>query len=67
MLERFDEFKKDRREKEKVIEYLQEKVSVLSNKVEKIENNSVKQAQDLSKTVCSSTTLRKMMAKIQIK
>lgn len=67
MLERFDEFKKDRREKEKMIEYLQEKVSVLSNKVEKIENNSVKQAQDSSKTVCSSTTLRKMMAKIQIK
>ena len=43
MLERFNEFEKERKEKEKVIEDLQEKLYVLSNKVEKIENSIDKQ------------------------
>ena len=43
MLERFNEFEKERKEKEKVIEDLQEKLYVLSNKVEKMENSIDKQ------------------------
>ena len=43
MFERFNEFEKERKEKEKVIEDLQEKLYVLSNKVEKIENSIDKQ------------------------
>ena len=43
MLERFNEFEKERKEKEKVIEDLQEKLYVLSSKVEKMENRIGKQ------------------------
>ena len=43
MLERFNEFEKERKEKEKVIEDLQEKLYVLSSKVKKMENRIGKQ------------------------
>lgn len=47
MLERFNEFEKERKEKEKVIEDLQEKLYVLSSKVEKMENRIGKQEWNL--------------------
>ena len=46
---RFEKFEKDRKEKQKVIEDFQEKVSMLSNKDENMENSIDKQGQHSSR------------------
>ena len=65
--ERFDKFEKDRKEKQKVVDNLLEKVHILSNKDENMENSIGKQEQHSSRNSLFIHGIQEIVKKIQMR